>query len=98
MNSISNPCNVKVGKDQFYANEEDKYVINDRSEMAIIALVCGILNILYTMKKASEERSFSLIIPLFSGLFLVVLGSIQLKRYLDAVNDVKGYGRNCRSS
>lgn len=97
MNSVS-LCNIKVGNDSYYANEEDKYVINERSEMSITALVLGLLTLFYVLKKASEQLSFLLIVPFASGLFLVVMGSIQLKKYTDSINDVKGYGKNCRSS
>ena len=97
MNSI-NTCNVKIGNDSFYAKEEDKYVINERPDISITLLVSGILTIFYILKKASEDRSILLIVPLFSGLLCIVIGSMQLKKYRDAVNDVKGYGRNCRSS
>lgn len=92
MNSIN--CNVKIGKDQYYANPEDKYVIHERTEMAITALVIGLLTLLYVLRKA-EERSIFLLIPFLSGLMCVILGSIQLKKYMDAVNNVKEYGRKC---
>lgn len=96
MNNNTLQCNVKIGNDHYYANPQDKYVIQERTELAITALVVGIVSLLYVLRKATEERSIFLLIPFSSGLLCVVFGSIQLKKYMDAVNNVKEYGRNCR--
>lgn len=90
-------CNVNLGNEKYYANEKDKYVIQERTEISIIALVIGSLTLLYVLKKASEERSIFLLIPFLSGLMCVIIGSIQLKKYVDSVNNVKEYGKTCRS-
>ena len=96
MNSSSMNCNVKIGNDHYYANPKDKFIIQEqRLVFSITVLIIGILTLLYVLRK--EDRSIFLIIPFCSGLSCVVISSIQLKNYNEAVSDVKEYGRNCHS-
>lgn len=94
-----NRCNVQIGNDPYYANEEDKYtIIKERYDIAITAIVIGLLSLIYTLKQAYTQQSIFILLPFSSGLLCVILGSIQLNNYMEAVNNVKGYGKYCQRS
>jgi hypothetical protein len=98
MNVNSMTCNVKIGKDQYYAGEVNKYIIDNGFIIPVIALIIGALTLFYVFYKRSEESSVYLLIPLFSSIICLIFGSIQVDNYREAVNKTKETGRNCRPS
>lgn len=101
MNAVVNTpptCNVKIDKDQYYATDVNKYILDSGYVIPIIALIVGAMTLFYVFYKASDERNVFLAIPLFSAIICLVFGSIQIDNYREAQNKTKDTGRNCRPS